>query len=87
MLQTNPIMPVIFGLVFEAALKEIIVSKILDFVVLRTYKNSEMKMLFYSLFTAILFSCSNGNKQPAFTGDIPESNVAPVGTLSSGRTN
>lgn len=43
-----------------------------------------MKILFYSLFTVVLFSCSNANNQPAFTGDGPKSNVAPVGTLSSG---
>lgn len=43
-----------------------------------------MKILFFSLFTVVLFSCSNVSKQPAFTGDIPKSNVAPVGTLSSG---
>jgi protein SCO1/2 len=77
-------MPVISGLVFAEALKEIIVLKILDSVVPGIYKNNKMKIFFYSLFTAVLFSCSNANKQPAFTGDIPKSNVAPVGTLSSG---
>ena len=43
-----------------------------------------MKILFFSLFTVVLFSCSNVNNQPAFTGEIPKSNTAPVGTLSSG---
>lgn len=42
-----------------------------------------MKILIYSLFTVVLFSCSNVNTQSAFTGEVQKSNTAPVGTLSS----
>lgn len=42
-----------------------------------------MKILIYSLFTVVLFSCSNVNTQSAFTGEVQKSNSAVVGTLSS----
>ena len=42
-----------------------------------------MKILIYSLFTVVLFSCSNVNTQSAFTGEVQKSNTAAVGTLSS----
>ena len=42
-----------------------------------------MKILIFSLFTVVLFSCSNVNTQPAFTGEVQKSNTAAVGTLSS----
>ena len=42
-----------------------------------------MKILIFSLFTVVLFSCSNVNTKSAFTGEVPKSNTAPVGTLSS----
>lgn len=42
-----------------------------------------MKILIYSLFIVVLFSCSNVNTQSAFTGEVQKSNTAPVGTLSS----
>lgn len=42
-----------------------------------------MKILLFSLFTVVLFSCSNVNTQSAFTGEVKKNNTAPVGTLSS----
>jgi hypothetical protein len=42
-----------------------------------------MKILLFSLFTVLLFSCSNTEDKSAFTGELPKENVAPVGTISS----
>lgn len=42
-----------------------------------------MKILIFSLFTVVFFSCSNVNTQSAFTGEVKKNNTAPVGTLSS----
>ncbi|MEO8854846.1 MAG: SCO family protein [Ginsengibacter sp.] len=42
-----------------------------------------MKIVFISLFTVILFGCSNVNTQSAFVGQAPKENIAPVGTISS----
>ena len=42
-----------------------------------------MKILIYFLMSFLLFSCSDAGKQPAFTGEAPKSNTAPVGTLPS----
>lgn len=42
-----------------------------------------MKIVYISLFTVILFGCSNANTQSAFIGQAPRENIAPVGTISS----
>jgi uncharacterized protein with PQ loop repeat len=42
-----------------------------------------MKIVIFSLFTVVFFSCSNMNSKSAFVGEVPKSNVALVGTLSA----
>jgi protein SCO1/2 len=42
-----------------------------------------MKIFFISLFTVMLFGCSNVSNQSAFTGEVAKQNTAPVGTISS----
>jgi protein SCO1 len=42
-----------------------------------------MKIIIFSLFTVLLFSCSDMSNKSAFTGEAPTHNTAPVGTISS----
>lgn len=42
-----------------------------------------MKSLLFIFFVAIIAGCSDINTQSAFVGQIPKSDVAPVGTISS----
>ena len=42
-----------------------------------------MKIVIYSLFAVVLFSCSDTNSKSAFVGEAPKNNTAPVGTISA----
>jgi protein SCO1 len=42
-----------------------------------------MKIIIFSLFTVLLFSCSDMSNKSAFTGEAPTHNTEPVGTISS----
>jgi protein SCO1 len=42
-----------------------------------------MKIIIFSLFTVLLFSCSDMSNKSAFTGEALTPNTAPVGTISS----
>jgi protein SCO1 len=42
-----------------------------------------MKIIIFSLFAVLFFSCSDLSNKSAFTGEAPKYNTAPVGTISS----
>jgi protein SCO1 len=43
----------------------------------------KMKIIIFSLLTALFFGCADVSNQSAFTGEAPKHNTAPVGTISS----